>query len=289
VALRDADNLFGPRQVISMAMRQVRAIQEDQRAVRGAELRELLHVQTQFGDLLGWLHQDIREFKTSQYWMDRALEWAHAAGDPDSVAFVLARKSQLAGDMADPTESVAVAHAAMNLAPPRSLLRAIAATYGARGYALGGDQATCQQLYDQARSSLDRSEPDGTRWWGSFFDEPYIALHQARSFAVLGDHRRATEEFAAIRRVRDGYRRDRGVYLAWEAGAYAGLGEPAEAAKIGMQALAVGTETGSQRILAELASLDGRLADRTLPEVAEFHIAVTEAIRQMPDVAGGAR
>jgi len=103
--LADNDNLLGPHLVIPTAIDQVRTIQRVRQNIAGTDLSELVQVQTQFADLLGWLHQDSGDFHASQYWMDRALDWAHQTADRDSVVFVLARKSQLAGDMKDATEA----------------------------------------------------------------------------------------------------------------------------------------------------------------------------------------
>lgn len=93
-------------------------------------------MQVQFADLIGWLYQDSGDHQAAQHWLDRALECAHLAGDDNSVAFILARKSQLAADMGDPAEAVAVAEAAVKLARPRSRIAAAAAVYAAHGHAL---------------------------------------------------------------------------------------------------------------------------------------------------------
>jgi transcriptional regulator with XRE-family HTH domain len=277
--LADNDNLFGPRQVIPAATGQVQAMQRIRSTVRGADLRELLRVQTQFADLLGWLHQDGGDFTASQFWMDRALEWAHLAGDQDSVTFVLARKSQLAGDMRDPVEAVDVAEAAMQLARPRSRLGAVAATYAAHGYALRGDRSACDRLYDQARAMLHQVENDSSPW-AMFFDAAYIGVQRARSLAVLGDHRLAAEGFrTAIDDLQPGYHRDRGVYLAREAVAHAGDDQLDHAAALGLQALAIGAETSSGRIASELGDLDRALSPWGSPAVARFHGAMESASR----------
>src|ERR1039458_477848 len=62
--------------------------------------------------------RDSDNQQAAQYWLDRPLEWSHHAGDDGSVAFILARKSQLAADMGDPAGAVAVAEAAMKRATP---------------------------------------------------------------------------------------------------------------------------------------------------------------------------
>jgi len=97
---------------------------------------------------------------------------------------------------------------------------------------------------------------------------------------VLGCLLPAAEVFqTAIEGLPAGYWRDRGVYLAWVAHAYAGGREAEQAADLGRQALVVAGETGSARIIAELARLDGLLAQRrVVPQVGEFRAALTDVI-----------
>ncbi len=257
--LADSDNLLGPRQVIPTATTQVQAMQRLRQELRGPDLQELLRIQTQFADLLGWLHQDSGEFAAAQFWMDRAFEWAHLSGDGDSVTFVLARKAQLAGDMQDASGAVDVAEAALQVTAPRSRLAAVAATYAAHGHALRGDRAESDRLYDQAEEFLGRAEDEGSPW-GRFFDTAYVGVQRARSLAALGDHREAAVGFrTAIEHLQPSYHRDRAVYTAREANAHAGAGEFEHAAMLGMQALSVGIETNSGRIRNELAQLDAAL------------------------------
>jgi tetratricopeptide (TPR) repeat protein len=255
MALADNDNLLGPRSVIPAALAQVRAMETIGSTLRGADFQKLLHVQTQYADLLGWLYQDSRSFQLAQLWMERALEWARLAGDSDSVIFVLARTGQLAGDMRDPNAAIATAEAAMRVAQPSNRLGAVAATYAAHGYALRNDPATCARLYDDAVARLSRAEAVPSPW-AQFFDLAYIMIQRAHSLSMLGDHRAAADVFrSAINQLQPGFRRDRGVYLAWEAVARARAGEIDRAAGLGMEALHIAAETSSQRIFAELRGL----------------------------------
>jgi tetratricopeptide (TPR) repeat protein len=281
-ALRDSDNLFGPRQVIPAAVKQVNSIKRVLQSTWGSDRQELLRVQTQFADLLGWLHQDSGDYRASQYWMDRALEWSHMTGDHDSVVFILARKSQLAGDMRDSAEAAGIGDAALSQARPRTRLGAVAATYAAHGYALQGDRAACERLYDRARSLLAQADDDKDSPWATFFDESYIGVQRAHSLAALGDAPAAADGFrGAIDHLQNGYHRDRGVYLAREALAYAGAGEADHAAALGLEALGVGAETNSGRIFTDLAQLDSQLGPwQSAPEVAQFRAAMNEIVLQ---------
>ncbi|WKK21659.1 helix-turn-helix transcriptional regulator [Streptomyces olivoreticuli] len=277
--LIDSDNLFGPRQLIPKVQEQINAITALREGTRGADRRQLLQVQTQFAELCGWFHQDAGDHRAAQYWTDRALQWSNMAGDPDLTVFILARKSQLAGDMRDAVEAVDVAEAAEDAARPGTRLAAVAATYAAHGHALRGDSRESMRAFDHAQELLHGDlSPDST--WGVWLDDAYIDVHRARSLSLLGDHRAAADGFrTAIDALPAGYHRDRGVYLAREALAHAGAGDADHASVVGLQALAIGNETGSARILSELAQLDIRLQPwRTAPSVREFHNSLNASV-----------
>jgi len=116
--------------------------------------------------------------------------------------------------------------------------------------------------------------------WATFFDQPYIGVQQAHSLAWLGDHGRAAGGFrTAIERLQAGYHRDRGVYVAREAIAHAGMGEAEHAAALGLQALAVGNETHSARIFSELVTLQACLGQcEGAPNVTDFRTAMDATV-----------
>jgi hypothetical protein len=122
------------------------------------------------------------------------------------------------------------------------------------------------------------AEPDSP--YGSWVGEKWIGLSQARSLAALGDRHAAAEIFqAGITDLPSDRRRDRGVYLARAARAHAGDGEVEQAAALGRDALAIGTDTRSGRILTELARLDDALAPwEAVPAVEDFRTAMKDTI-----------
>jgi transcriptional regulator with XRE-family HTH domain len=289
--LIDNDNLFGPRVVIPTVEQQIKVMQHLRGTIDGGDRRRLVQLQASYAEFAGWLYEDVGNFTAAQYWMDRALEWSHASHDPDLITYILARKAQLAGDMSDPTQVVDVGQAAEQMARPGTRLAAIAATYTAHGHALRRDATASAAGYDRAHHLIDSTDLDPTSAWGIWLDHAYVEVHRARSLAVLGRHhqdghlgsstgntlmRQAAEGFAtAITRLPVGYHRDRGVYLARQAAAHAGAREPEYAAEIATRALTVGTQTGSARILTELAQVDQDLsAWRSLPPVTAFHDAL---------------
>lgn len=140
--------------------------------------------------------------------------------------------------------------AAETMARPGSRLAAIAATHAAHGYALQGDVDNTLRAYDRAEELLSTTDDDPDSPWGVWLDGAYIDVARDRSLAHLGEFTQAVEGFdSAIAALPSGFRRDRGVYLARAARAHAGAADPDHAAASGVQALAIGVETHSGRIL----------------------------------------
>ncbi|MFE0022363.1 helix-turn-helix domain-containing protein [Amycolatopsis sp. NPDC059021] len=279
MVLIENDNLFGPARVIRTVLDQIETIQHLREGSSRADQRALLQVQTKYAEFAGWLLQDVGDHGKAQYWTDRALEWSHRAGDPELTVYVLARKSQLAGDMSNALDAVDVAEAAESMARPRSRLAAVAATYAGHGYALEGDHEATMRTYDHALDLLDRMEPDPTSPWGVWLDRPYIDVARCRSLALLGEYRQAAEGFeTAIAALPPGYHRDKGVYLSRAALAYAGSAEIERAAELGLRALDIGVDTNSARILTSLTQLETTLSHSSTPVAKEFREAISGSL-----------
>ncbi|WP_106436159.1 helix-turn-helix domain-containing protein [Streptomyces sp. PsTaAH-124] len=272
--LIDGDNLLGPRHALKATRDYIDVIQELRREAKGADRRDLMELQTQYGEFLSWLHQDLGNPDAASYWLDRAMQWSYTVGDTDLTTYVMARKAQLAGDTADLVDVVDLAEAAQRMARPRSRLAAVARTYEAYGHALRGDADDSERAIDSVRNALDGIGSDPTPW-GVWLNASYVEVHRAQGLEALGKHDQAADAFAdAIRLMPDDYHRDRGVYMARQAVALAGARDPERAATVGMHALTVAADTGSGRITNELARLDTALIpwQREAP-VSEFRAA----------------
>jgi len=277
--LRDADNLFGPERVMPLAHEQIIFLRQLSKGVRGADRQRLLQVQAQFADLYAWLQQDTGNHREAQYWLDRALDWSQMTDHSEGVAFILARKSQVACELNDATDAVDVAEIAIRRAHSRHPRAAtVAATYAAHGHALQGDKSASRRQYDQAYELLTKVQPDPDTSYGLFLNAAYVDVQRAHSLAVLGDNALAAEVFGkAIDSLPNGYHRDRGIYFVRKALAHAAAEQPEQAAKTGLQALMIGAETNSSRILNGLARLNRALSRwNTIPPVAEFRRALVD-------------
>jgi tetratricopeptide (TPR) repeat protein len=159
--------------------------------------------------------------------------------DRDAIAFILARKSHLAADMGNPAEALDAAEAALDAVPHKvGRIAAVAMTFAGQAHALRG-KADCERSYAMAHELTERLESDPASPCALFLDHSYVEVYRARSLAFLGEYGAAVESFQrAISSLPRGYRRDRGVYLAREAGAHLGQGDVEQACAVGVQALA---------------------------------------------------
>ncbi|WP_322872224.1 helix-turn-helix domain-containing protein [Streptomyces goshikiensis] len=269
--LIDNDNLLGPGRAIAATREYIEDIKRLRQDAKGTDRHALMELQTQYAEFASWLYQDLGHFDSAQFWLDRAFQWSHTVGDGDLTSYVMARKAQLAGEMRDLVDVVDLAEAAQRMARPRSRLAAVARTYESYGHALRGESTDSERAIDDVRNALDRVSGDATPW-GVWLNEQYVEVHRAQGLEALGKHAEAAAVFtSAIKALPDGYHRDRGVYMARAAVAHAGAGAPDQAAAVGLQALTIASDTGSGRIVRELACLDKALVPwQRQPEVAEF-------------------
>ena len=201
---------------------------------------------------------------------------SHIAADHDLTVYILVRTAGLAAAMRVPADTVGAGEQALRMAPARSRLAAYAATWAGRGYALSGDHSATERAYDRARELLGVGDADSDSLCGPWVNEASVDLNRAWSLAVLGDYHTAAQSFQnAIADLPSDRRRDRGVYLARAALVHTGDRQVEHAATLGLDALAIGAETGSARILTELARLNEMLAPwQTMPAVADFRTAM---------------
>jgi tetratricopeptide (TPR) repeat protein len=171
------------------------------------------------------------------------------------------------------------------MALPGSRLHATALTYKAHGHALAREPEAALNALDEARSLAAAADGEPSPW-ATWLDEAYVDVQRGRCLALLGSHGQAAHVFQqAICGLPASFRRDRGVYLAREAQAHAGAGDPDQAAATGMRALGIAEETGSGRIVNELAALDARMARWAgVPAVISFRDALTSVIPQETDI-----
>lgn len=273
LTLVDSDNLFGAVRVLPTVKEQIAVMRQLRATGKVQDLAAHMRLQAQFAEFAGWLNQDGRQYAEAQRWTDQALTWSYPARDRALTSFILARRSQLAGDVGDGADAVDAAVAATEIAP-HGRLAAIAETFGAHGHALLGDHHSAEHAYERAREQLAGAEGDTP--WGQWLDDSYISVNRARSLSALGRHGDAVDTFDhALRELPSSFHRDRGVYLARAGAAHARAGDVDQACSLGVEALEIGVDTNSGRIVSELSVLhDGLRKWHKDPRVTELNDAL---------------
>ncbi|MGH8884999.1 MAG: helix-turn-helix domain-containing protein [Egibacteraceae bacterium] len=274
-----ADERMGPHDLITVVAAQMGVIDRLRSGARGDVRDELLTVAARYAEFAGWLSQDAGDAQAARYWTDRAMERAQEAGNHVQVSHLLMRKSHQARDQRDAQGVIGLAQAAQQAdgpLPPR--IHAMAAEEEAQGHALAHEEVACHRKFDEALELVASGHPEGVPGpgQGRWCTEVYIELQRANGWLELGHPPRAIDLFERqLPKLPAVQQRDLGVYRARLARAYAANRDPEQAAAVGRQALAVGRDTGSARIFAELQRLDAALADYgDLPAVSEFHEAL---------------
>lgn len=276
--LIQSDNLMGPRHVLPAVQQRLALVTAHRKHASGTDAARLLALETRYEELAGWLAQDIGDRRAAYGHTSRALTDSHMTGDSDLTAYILGRQAQLAADTGNPHDALGLATAARRTAPPGSKLEVIAVMHQAHAHSLLGEEAPALNGYDTALALLEQADGDGV--WGSWLDAPYVNTARARSLAALGHHDQAVPAFqAAMSALPATYRRDRGVYQARAARSLAGTGDLSGAARTGLDAVGIASETGSARIIEQLGKLDEALARAsTEPDVAQFRAALDRIV-----------
>jgi transcriptional regulator with XRE-family HTH domain len=251
-----ADWLLGGQAVLPSMPRHLAAVEQLLAGASGRARTELLEVGARYGEFTSWLYQDAGRAEAAGFWVDRSVAWATEAGDHGMVAYAMARKAHLAAEQVDAGRTVGLAQAAQRYAVTRRM-RAIAMLQEAHGHALAGEERAALGTLDNALNLASRASSD--QGPGRYLSAGYVELQRSACWLALGRPERAIpvleRELATLPAV---HRRDRGVYIARLARAYAASGDREQATATAREAREVAKATGSRRILRELRPLGSR-------------------------------
>jgi hypothetical protein len=272
--LSTADWLLGPHQVLATVGDHLDLVQQLLPNTAGAKRWRLLQVGARYAEFASWLNQDSGNTRAATHWSNRAMEWAQEAGNPLLVFYVLVRKADQGAATRDAARTMGLAEAALHQRRRRltSRGRAVALQQLAVGHALAGNEVACQRALDSAAQLAERSQQEGDEGPGRYCTPAYIEIQRAATWIELGQPERAIPLFeGSLARLPSVHRRDRGVYLARLASAYAESGSPDLSVRKGWEALSVAQATGSRRITSELGQLRARLAPwASTPQVGQL-------------------
>ncbi|WP_190023978.1 tetratricopeptide repeat protein [Streptomyces hiroshimensis] len=277
-----SSNFFGARHTIPAVVQHAQTITRLlESGSSGAPRQALLQTGGRVAEFIGWLCQDLGDFRRAALWSDRAMEWAQEAADDHMQAYILFRKSNQATARASAGRAVGLAKAAQRLPGLTPQIEALAAQQEAQGYALMGNPKAALARFDEARTLVAESAAEAVSATGldtSYCTPTYIEMQRANCWIDLGKPQQAIELFEGhLEALPQVFRNDRGVYLARLGRAYVRAGELERGAEAATKSLGIVRYTGSARTFGVLSAVaDTLTSERNLPTVAAFleHFAI---------------
>ncbi|MEU5725031.1 helix-turn-helix transcriptional regulator [Micromonospora sp. NPDC047738] len=274
--LVESDNRVGAAAILPTARQQLGHIAGFRRAARGGLHDAFLRTEARWAEFAGWLSDDLGDRAAGDWWLAQALTMAQEAGDAEFTAYVFARMAQRAAEATDRDRVLGLARAADRSGSAQAPVRAFAALQRAHGHVIAGNTSAFQAAIDDAHH-LVASAPADDGDLGSFCTVPYVWAQEGDGWRRLGQPHAAITCFdRALDAWPESYRRERGLYLARTAAAYAAAGEPERAATTGLTALELAHLTQSARTSREVAAVGCHLT-KTFPAepgVADLHAAL---------------
>jgi len=274
--LVDSDNRVGAAAILPTAQQQLGHIAGFRRVARGGLHDAFLRTEARWAEFAGWLSDDLGDRAAGDWWLAQALTMAQEAGDMEFTTYVFARLAQRAAEATDRDRVLGLARAADRSGGDRAPVRAFAALQRAHGHAIAGDISAFQAAVDDARH-LVAGTPADDDGLGSFCTVPYVWAQEGDGWRRLGRPHAAVKCFdRALDAWPESYRRERGLYLARTAAAYAAAGETERAAATALAALELAHLTLSARTRREVAAVGGQLTAMSPaePGVADLHAAL---------------
>ncbi len=277
--LVESDNRVGAAAILPTARQQLGHIAGFRRVARGGLHDAFLRTEARWAEFAGWLSDDLGNRAAGDWWLAQALSMAQESGDADFSAYVFARMAQRAAEATDRDRVLGLARAAERSGGERTPVRAFAALQRAHGHAIAGESSAFQAAVDDARH-LVAGTPADDDGLGSFCTIPYVWAQEGDGWRRLGRPHAAVSCFdRALEAWPESYRRERGLYLARTAAAYAAAGEPEHAATTAIAALELAHLTQSARTKREVAAVGSQLTATcpAEPGVAKLHSALAES------------
>ncbi|MCY0956215.1 Twin-arginine translocation pathway signal [Streptomyces sp. H27-H5] len=252
-----ADMFLGPHDLIGTVSAQYQLIDKLIRSAAGETRRGLLRVGAAYAALVGWLYQDAGDLGAAAFWRGITQEIAARSRDPHLVGYSLVNLAQVRTDLGDGHGVIDLCEAALDDDRILPKVKIMAMQQQAHGASLTGDRTAVDRLIDTAGGLISRVDDD-LPWGNACRRTPgYLEVQRATCYGRLRLGREAESLWSQVlAEIPATARRDRGVYLARHATAAAGAREPDQAVEIAREAAEIAAETGSARMLRELATLE---------------------------------
>jgi hypothetical protein len=274
-AFRDLDNRLGGGSGLVMVTDYLdRTVQPLLRQTHDTTAgRELFSASAELAQLAGWMAYDSQQHDIARRYLERALQYATAAGDLAYCAELLAGMSHQAIHLGQLRGALDLALAAQAGAARVELPALLAETFvmEAHSHACSGDAKACARAIHQAEHVFDRAGSVPEPEWLLYFDAAYLAAKLAHCFRDLGQWHHAEHFAHSALAMNDGLVRAKAFNTALLATTYVSHDRD-QACTVGLEAISLASRLQSGRSVQYIRDLEARLTTRYThdPLVADF-------------------
>lgn len=210
-----------------------------------------------------WLAADRGDTALARLRYQESVRFAESARDPLLVSYMIGSLGHFAVEIGDPHQGVRLLDKASRQLDGSSPVAARAWLASLRAVAFGAlrDRAAMTEALTTAERMADR-RPSEAQWpWVYAFTSAKVARYQSSALAKYGDLSAARSAYATAAWSMT-TPKPRALAKIEHALLLAGTGHQDEAAKLGVEALQVGKQYGSERIVSNVRTLRSGLPDR---------------------------
>lgn len=190
---RRTEDVIGSAPLIEAVRGQLAVVSGLVSEARGEPRKKIVHIASQWAQFYGWLQSNTGNLTVGGGWLDRALEWAIEADDPNLISEVLSFKGHIAWMSEQVGAMIGLSTAALRRDGLYPGQYAMSSALRARGHAMVGDLFLMEVNLDladkhaaAARERLDEAPP-----WLYYHSPALFILHRGLAYRYAGHYKPA--------------------------------------------------------------------------------------------------
>ncbi|MGH3908918.1 MAG: hypothetical protein ACRDTE_32755 [Pseudonocardiaceae bacterium] len=264
---KEAARILPPARLIDGMLGNVAILDGLRRRVTGKEGHRYSTLQAHYAESLSWLTEEAGDLAGAMWWIDRASQWAQAAGWSGMTTGGFVRRSMMVMSFSgDGLRAVDQARQVLEMPQASPRMKGLAAKQMAHGYALAGKRDDSHHALDAAMGWLAQPIREDDAFLGQLvaMNDDLYTVYQTTCDVYLGHGARVilVLEPRLESLARSSFRRAT-ITRAKLARAYANAGQPDDACRVASETLDAIEQIDSQSARSELR--------RAVPVLNQWH------------------
>ncbi len=240
---KEAARILPPRQLIDGMTGNVAILDGLRRRAAAEDRNRCSTLQAHYAESLSWLSEEAGDLPGAMWWIDRASQWAQAAGWSGMTTGAFIRRSMMMLSFSgDGIRAVDQARPVLDMPQASPRMKGLAAKQMAHGYALVGNRDESRRALDAAMSWLAQPVREDDAFLGQLIviNDDLFAVYQTTCDVYLGHGARviSTLEPCMESLAGSSFRRAT-ITRAKLVRAYANAGQPEQACRVAWETLDV--------------------------------------------------